>query len=192
MTAMTAMTALHRMRGRGLACAAMVWALCAGGAVGQGTVQPTEAGVKAAYLYRFLAHVDWPPGAFAAPDAPVVIGVAGADDVVDQLQRVVEGRQVNGRPVRARRLAEGDAVDGLHVVFIGRAARQPARLIERLEGRPVLVVTESASSLDLGAMLNLVPVDGRVRFEASQLAAERAGLKLGARLLALAERVVTR
>jgi len=40
--------------------------------------------------------------------------------------------------------------------------------------------------------LSLVPVDGRIRFEASPLSAERSGIKLGARLLALAERVVTR
>ena len=40
--------------------------------------------------------------------------------------------------------------------------------------------------------LSLGPVDGRIRFEASPLSAERSGIKLGARLLALAERVVTR
>jgi hypothetical protein len=56
----------------------------------------------------------------------------------------------------------------------------------------VLIVMEGAASLDAGAMLSLVPVDGRIRFEASPLSAERSGIKLGARLLALAERVVTR
>jgi hypothetical protein len=39
-------------------------------------------------------------------------------------------------------------------------------------------------------MLGLVPTGGRIRFEASPAAAERAGLKLSARLLAVAERVV--
>jgi hypothetical protein len=174
------------------AAVAVAWALVAGTAAAQAPLQPTEAGVKAAYLYRFLAHVDWPPSAFAAPDEPVAIGVAGADEVGEELQRVVAGRQVNGRAVTARRLADDESVQGLHVVFIGRAVRQPARLIERLRGRPVLIVMEGASSLDAGAMLSLVPVDGRIRFEASPMLAERAGLKLGARLLALAERVVTR
>ena len=172
------------------AAVAVTWALVAGTALAQAPLQPTEAGVKAAYLYRFLAHVDWPPAAFAAPDEPLSIGVAGAEDVGEELQRVVAGRQVNGRPVKARAIADDAAVEGLHVVFIGRAVRQPERLIERLRGRPVLIVMEGASSLEAGAMLTLVPVDGRIRFEASTLSAERAGLKLGARLLALAERVV--
>jgi YfiR/HmsC-like len=174
------------------ALVAMACALVAGTAAGQAPLQPTEEGVKAAYLYRFLAHVEWPPAAFASPDAPLEIGVVGADEVSDELQRVVAGRQVNGRAVKARRLADDESVERLHMVFIGRAVRHPARLVERLRGRPVLIVMEGASSLDAGAMLSLVPVGGRIRFEASPMLAERAGLKLGARLLALAERVVTR
>jgi hypothetical protein len=174
------------------ALAALACTLLAGTAAAQAPLQPNEAGVKAAYLYRFLAHVDWPPAAFASPDEPLAIGVAGAPDVSEELQHVVAGRQVNGRAVNARRLADDEAMDGLHVLFIGRAVRQPRRLIERLRGRPVLIVMEGEASLDAGAMLSLVPVAGRIRFEASPMLAERAGLKLGARLLALAERVVTR
>jgi hypothetical protein len=40
-------------------------------------------------------------------------------------------------------------------------------------------------------MLNFVPVQGRIRFEAAPVVAERAGLKLGSRLLAVAERVLS-
>jgi hypothetical protein len=174
------------------AAVGLAWALVAGSAAAQAPLQPTEAGVKAAYVYRFLAHVDWPPSAFATPDEPVAIGVAGADEVGEELQRVVAGRQVNGRAVTARRVADDEPLEGLHVLFIGRTVRQPARLVERLRGRPVLIVMDSASGLEAGAMLSLVPVGGRIRFEASPMSAERVGLKLGARLLALAERVVTR
>jgi hypothetical protein len=172
------------------ALVALACAWVAGTAAGQAPLQPAEAGVKAAYLYRFLAHVEWPPSAFATPDEPLAIGVAGAPEVSEELQRVVAGRHVNGRAVNARHLADDEVMDGLHVLFIGRAVRQPRRLIERLRGRPVLIVMEGASSLEAGAMLSLVLVEGRIRFEASPLSAERAGLKLGARLLALAERVV--
>jgi hypothetical protein len=54
----------------------------------------------------------------------------------------------------------------------------------------VLVVTDHARGLDGGGMLNFVPVDGRIRFEASLVRAHDAGLRLGARLLSVAERVV--
>ena len=51
----------------------------------------------------------------------------------------------------------------------------------------MLVVSDKG--LADGAMLGFVIVDGRVGFEASPAAAAQAGLKLGARLLAVAERV---
>jgi len=37
------------------------------------------------------------------------------------LVQIVAGRNVNGRPVRVRKLRPGDPVAGLHVLFIGRA-----------------------------------------------------------------------
>lgn len=149
-----------------------------------------ESSVKAAYLYKFLAYVEWPAASFASADAPQVIGVLGADDVLAELQRLVVGRQVNGHPLAARRVALGEPVESLHVLYVGRAAR-PSAVVPTLLGRPILVVTDAAGALADGSALNFVQVRGRVRFEASVPAAERGGLKLSARLLAVAERVVT-
>lgn len=148
--------------------------------------RPSEAAVKAAYLYRFLSFVEWPAAALPAAEAPLVVGVLGNDEVAQQLAGMVAGRRVLGHPVIARQLAEHDSIEGLHALFIGRL-RGRSRVIEQLKERPVLVVTESG--LGDGGMLSFLPVDGRVGFEASLKAADRAGLKLGARLLALAEHV---
>jgi hypothetical protein len=51
------------------------------------------------------------------------------------------------------------------------------------------VITESDDGLDQGSVINLVVVDGRVRFEVALDAAERAGLKLSSRMLAVAHLV---
>jgi hypothetical protein len=188
--AMKFRNALHRTCARWLAFAALAAAV--GTVSAQLPPQATEAAVRAAYVYKFLAYVEWPPPSLPAADSPLVVGVVGADEVHEELQAMVAQRSVAGHPVRTRRLADGELPDDLHAVFIGRGVRDPARLLERLRGRPVLVVTERTSGLDTGGMINLLPVDGRIRFEASQVAAERAGLRLGARLLAVADRVVTR
>jgi hypothetical protein len=74
-------------------------------------------------------------------------------------------------------------------VFAGPGANL-ARLVERLKGSPVLVVSDSPRGLQLGSMLNFVAVEGRIRFEASPQSADHAGIKLGSRLLAVAERVL--
>lgn len=164
--------------------------LLAGGLLGKTLAAtgplPSEVGVKAAFLYKFLGFVDWPATVLSAADAPLVVGVIGDDGVGAELQAIVAGRRVNGRPVIARQLSPGDEMDGLHAVFLGRGVQ--ARVLDRLRGRAILVVAEGG--LEPGVMLNFVPVAGRVRFEAAPLAAERVGLKLGARLLSVAERVV--
>lgn len=148
-----------------------------------------EASVKAAYLYKFLAYVEWPASAFAGTDAPQLIGVMGDDAVLAELEQIIAGRTVNGHAVAVRRLAGGAALDGLHVLHLGRGIH-PATLGTALAGRALLVVTDMPAGLPEGSALNFVNVGRRLRFEASQAAAERAGIRLSARLLAVAEKVV--
>jgi len=155
-------------------------------------VPASERAVKAAYLYKFLAYVEWPPAMFAQPESPFVIGVAHADDVAAELTSLVASRSVNGRPVQVRRLRDNEAPAGVHMVFIGRTDRArltQSALAAQQQPHPPLVVTESPGALDAGSMINLVMSDGHVRFEVSLDNAERAGLKLSSRLLAVAQQV---
>lgn len=146
--------------------------------------QPLEHDVKAAFLYRFLSFVDWPAQAFARADAPIVIGVLGADDVLASLEQAVQGRVAQGRPVQVRRLKEGERLTGVHVLFVGRAAMAQ---LPKLTGPPgLLIVTEADAALEQGAMINFVRSDGRVRFEVAPEAAERRGLRISSRMLAVA------
>jgi YfiR/HmsC-like len=163
--------------------------LVLGTGAAQAQQRASEASVKAAYLYKFLGYVDWPPAAFASAQSPVVIGVLGAEAIAEELKSLVAGKHVNERPVTVRKLEAEDPLDGLHVLFVARPADLP-RQLERTRGAPILTVTDGPRSLESGSMLNLIPVDGRIRFEAAPAAAEHAGLKLGARLLSVAERVL--
>ncbi|HEY8243393.1 MAG TPA: YfiR family protein [Casimicrobiaceae bacterium] len=152
---------------------------------------PLERAVKAAYVYKFLAYVDWPAAAFDAPDAPFVIGVLGSDVIADEIRQIVAGRSVGERAVQVKRLREGESAAGLHVVFVGRAESARLHALARsVQGQPTLVVTESPGALNAGSAINLVVAsDGRVRFEIALDAADRSGLRLSSRLLALAQTV---
>lgn len=165
--------------------------LAVGVAPARGQPVVSDVTVKAAYLFKFLAYVEWPDRALPPGATPLVVAVAGADEVLAELKTLVAGRSVDGHPVVVRRLGESDGVEGIHAVFVGRAATLPA-WVNKLRDLPVLIVTDAPRGLEAGGMLGLVPADGRIRFEAAPLAAQRVGLKLGARLLAVAERVVNR
>jgi len=159
-------------------------------ALAANTVEAPEASVKAAYIYKFLPYVDWPPASFANADAPQVIGVMSADAVLAELEQLVAGRRVNGRALIVRKVAAGDALEGIHVLYLGRGTRAPA-VMPQVAGKAILVITDAPAGLAEGGALNFILVDGRVRFEAAPAAAERSGLRLSSRLLAVAERVVS-
>jgi hypothetical protein len=177
-------------RGRGVALRlALAWFTFATAAHAQ---VASEAVVKAAFLYKFAGYIEWPAGAFAAPDAPLVIAIDGADEVFAELERLAPGRKVNGRPVDVRRLREGEAMEGVHVAFVGRAERNPRAVIGAALRAGALAVTEVPGGLEMGAAINFVPVDNRIGFEVSLDSAEKSGVRISARILPIARRVVGR
>ena len=143
--------------------------------------------IKAAFLYKFVGFVDWPPATFERADAPFTIGVLGGATLGNELAQIAAGRQVNGHPVRVRLLGHGDSPAGLQVLFVGRgeAARLNA-VAAAAEGTATLVVSESDGALALGSAINFVVVDDKVRFDVALRPVNRAGLKISARLLSVA------
>ena len=158
----------------------------------QGEAAP-EARVKAAFLYKFLAYVEWPSGAAPTSDGPFVIGVTGADEIAAELEQLVPGRTVNGRPLFVRRLSEGDPVRGVSMLFVGRGAsgRLPA-VVRAAQPQGILIVSDTERGLEMGSVINLVVVEERVGFEVSLEAARRTGLTINSRMLPVARRVVPR
>lgn len=172
--------------------AAALWTLfaCQAPCFAQGALnEATEEGIKAAYLYKFVAYVEWPETSTA--NGPFVIGVLGSPGLADELARMTMGRDVNGRPVSVLPVEPDVPIDSLHVMFIG--ARERNRLGEILapaRSLPLLTVTESTGALTDGSVINFLIDERRVRFEISLDAAAMSGLNISARLLAVAERVL--
>ncbi|MDM5176999.1 YfiR family protein [Massilia sp. DJPM01] len=159
-------------------------ALAAGGAAS------LERSIKAAFLYKFLGYAEFPASAFADAGAPLVIGVAGADELAADLTRIVAGRVVQGRPVVVRTLREQEAPAGVHLLFIGGDDTVRLRNALRAPGTgAILVVTESEQGLQQGSVINFRIVEERVRFDVSLEAADRNSVKLSSRLLTVANHV---
>lgn len=149
--------------------------------------------VKAAFLYKFGGFVEWPPASFAGPEDAFAIGVLGADEIAAELEGVAKGRTVQERPVLVRRLRRGEPLGRLHILFIGEA--EGARLQQiaaAAQGQPILIVTETDNSTSRGSMINFVEVDRKVRFDVALAPAERDHLRISARLLSVARRVLPR
>lgn len=180
------------MRRRGF-----VQALCAVllGAVPGAHAQPegraTEYQVKAAFLYKFIAYVEWPAAINPWPAETLVIGVVDSDQLADELVSIVAQKAARDRQIAVRRIQGSQSVEGVHVLFIGRGAAPMAEeLLRTTTARPVLTVTESEAAFAQGSVINFVIEADRVRFDVAPQRAERKNIKISSRLLSVARRVV--
>ncbi len=146
--------------------------------------------VKAAMLYKFLSYIDWPPDSFAGSEDPFRIAVVGASSVGRQLRELTENRTVGDRPIEVQSASTTRQIGDPHIVFVGRHAQKNLqRIVHLAEQRSFLVVTEKDEGLPQGSTINLRAVDGRMGFDVSLVNAQRAGVKLSARLLSVASTV---
>ena len=166
-------------------------AAAAPGAVSASAERVLERRVKAAFLFRFTEFVTWPDAAFARPDSPFTILVAGREIYAEELRQITAGRTVSSRPVAVRRVSEGETMPAAHVLFVPDSERARLREWIRAAPRHALIVTESEGALEHGSVVNFVLVEGRVRFEIALDTADRRGLRMSSRLLALALAVRT-
>jgi hypothetical protein len=149
-----------------------------------------EQSVKAAFLYKFASFVEWPAPALPQPDTPITIAVAGSETILAELGPMVVGRTAKGHPITVRPIRPGDTLAGVHILFVGDS--ESARLgqwAQAAQTHSTLVVTDADSALTRGSVINFVLAERRVRFEVALDAAERSGLKLSSRLLAVAQHV---
>ncbi len=148
-----------------------------------------EAGVKAAYIYRFLEYVTWPAAVFRAAEDPILIGVTQNDAVASELGRIVNERMAQGRKLALVQVRDERDLP-VHVLYAPKLDTQRvAKIVESARQQPTLIITDDPDGSDKGAAITFVPSGGRIQFEVALDAAARAGLAISSRLLAVAVRV---
>ncbi len=146
-----------------------------------------EYDVKAAFLLNFTKFIEWPESAFEGPGSPMAVCILGNDPFGSTLERMVNGEVVKGRRLTARRMKSTPSPKSCQVLFW----TNPQKDLEGLakSGLGILTVGEGERFLREGGMISFVIQDRRVRFDVNPAAAERAGLKISSKLLAVARSV---
>lgn len=154
---------------------------------------PSEYQIKAAFLFHFAQFVDWPVDAFKHADSPLIYCTLGEDPFHGVLDASLNGKTVGARALQVRHLRKVAEAQGCHVLFIGMEQRKGiGAALASLDRSPTLTVGEAESFAAEGGMIGFCLEENKVRFEINVGAAERANLKISARLLALAKTVFGR
>jgi len=147
----------------------------------------SEYEIKAAFLYNFAKFADWPESAFSKPAAPLVIGILGKDPFGPILDQVVEKKPIDGRPVFVKRLKNAREAKGVHILFVPRTDNaELGRAFKEIDPLAILIVGENEKFAERYGTIGFFIEENRVRFEINVASAERAGIKLNAKLLQLA------
>ena len=147
--------------------------------------------VKAAFIFHFAQLVDWPSEKPAGADNSLVLCTLGEDPFQGVLEDTVAGKAIGNRVLRIRHLGDPQDMQACQIVFLGRGqSKRIPMLVSTLHNAPVLTVGETDGFLDAGGMIDFFLEDNKLRFAVNLDAAESADLKIGSRLLVLAQRVV--
>jgi YfiR/HmsC-like len=156
------------------------------------SAETSEYLIKAGYIYNFAKLVEWPSAA-ARKGQPIVIGVLGNDGFASVLDRTVNGKRIDDRPLLVKRIKSKHVKDcGCQMLFVAAAESAHADDVIQSQGAaPVLTIAEAPDFASRGGIIALVLQDSRVRFIVNVQAAAQAGLSISSRLLALATVVPT-
>ncbi len=143
--------------------------------------------VKAVFLFNFAQFVEWPSRAFAAAQAPLVIGVLGEDPFGPYLDDLVRGERIGERPLRVERYARAADVGACHVLFVSRSeADRLGAIVTALGHQPVLTISDADTFIRSGGMVRLVTDGGKIRLRINLDAAKASDLTISSKIMRLA------
>ncbi len=146
--------------------------------------KPSRDDVQAAYLYNFGKFVRWPEG---AGRGSMVVCVAGDDSFGRTIGKLVEGEQIDGRPLTERTLDRPDGVGACSILFVGATRGNEAEsFLAATEGKPILTVGDAPDFIAHGGMIQFVQVEDHVRFSVNLEACNRHSVALSSELLKVA------
>ena len=140
--------------------------------------------LKTAFVFNFARYTTWPP---PSPDGPFNLCILGEDEFGTAAQ-YLDGQHLQARNIDVHFHKVGDDLGGCQLVYVTQPlAGQLDTLLPRLHAERMLTVSDIPDFAARGGILGLKIVDNRIRFEANPIAAKRAGLRLSAQLLRLAD-----
>ena len=149
---------------------------------------PTETQVKAVFLFNFARFVDWPAITYVSANAPFAVCVYGEDPFGADLDSVLRGETVDGRPMVVRRLHELRELTQCQIVFIaGSADRELESIIAALDRHSTLTVSDLDNAARRGVMVRMRTENGKIRLRVNIDAVRAARITISSNLLRAAE-----
>jgi len=147
--------------------------------------------VKAAYLYNFTKFIHWPSDILSSKkDDTLNICILGQDPFGHAIDLLIN-KTVQGYNVSVKYIDNVNTGQQCHVTFISKSKEKDViHILDVLSKEKTLTVSDIESFTSKGGCISLDVLKGKVRFNVNLQAAQNANLKISAKLLELAKRVI--
>jgi len=160
--------------------------LCSMMAIPAFTQKASEYQVKAAFLFNFSKFLEWPPEAMGEPNEPFVVGVLGKDPFGSNLDEIIAGEKIMGRPMVVRRFNSTEEIDKCHILFI-HVPGKTSEALNALKGKSILTVSDDEEFNAYGGIIKFYTENEMIRLEINIQAAKAANLTVSSKLLRIAK-----
>lgn len=156
---------------------------------------PSEYELKAIYLYNFLQFVQWPQEKCRLPGGRaqeiVVVGDTSLQPVLRSLQAKLREKNKDLTLHFHDSYREGMDLSRCSLLFIAASeTKKMSEILKSLDGKHVLTVTDAVDVVDSGVMITLLSRENKIRWTVNRKPVAEAGLKMSAKLLEIAEKVI--
>ena len=148
----------------------------------------TEYEVKAAFMYQFIAFINWPPESFKDDTTPFTIGVLGKDPFEEILDNMIKNKKAHNRTIKIMRSEKPEDLKQCHIVFVCSSEQENAdTVLDTLSTSSTLTIGEWDSFTKQGGIIRFMLRKNKIAFEINNDNAQNAGLKISSQLLNLAQ-----
>jgi hypothetical protein len=148
-----------------------------------------EEEAKVLFVYNFAKFAEWPGEALQKSPDQFTIGIWGNDSFDMAVKKQLEGTLMHGKKLVFKSLSHPAEAVHCEVVYIAPDSDSMERLLQFLEGQPVLTVSDVHRFIQRGGMVGMTLEENRIRFNINLEAAQKAKLKLSSQLLKLAKTI---
>ena len=144
--------------------------------------------LQSVFMYNFISSVEWPRLVYTNDEKTIDLCIIGQDKLGSVIDEVAKKAASKGVVINVRRGVTAETAGDCNMAYI--VAGEAAAVTPKLQGKPVLTVSEEKGFAKAGGIIEFSVQGGNVRFSINNHLAKEHGLKINPQLLEAALEVI--
>jgi hypothetical protein len=130
-------------------------------------------------MLNFARGMEWP----TSSHENFVIGVLSYPPLAAELKQAASNSKIGNRKIVIKEYASPEEIEACHMIFVPAfKSRSFVNVLTKTENDPTLIVSNKTDYARKGAGINLVLIEGKLRYEINSLSIEKRGIKVSSNI----------